>query len=349
MRQESPANFDTYTKIEGGRGRIIIDALDKDASYLNHLQLRANLMGPDNKAFPVTFTQTGPGHYEAEFDAEKAGQYLTNVHIFDQGKHLGTVRTGLSVPFSPEYRDLAANESLLRQIADITGGRWLDGPAEKANVFSHDLPPSVSKRPAWYWVLAWLFLPLFLLDVAVRRLASWLLLSIAVEVVILVVLLFGFELIYATWWGRLGAVLFAELVGWAIRFRYIGLIYRGLTHSVTVLEQAGDRSAVALDKLKGTRDRVRGGLQAAADGDGQPMRREAAEKLAREMARRKFDLGEKAPAPVADLHEALGGAKTAKPVAPKPAGRPAQAGPESEEESTTSRLLKAKQRTKKDT
>ncbi|MFQ5591097.1 MAG: VWA domain-containing protein, partial [Phycisphaerae bacterium] len=34
MRQDTPANFDTYTKVEGNRARIVIDALDKDASYL---------------------------------------------------------------------------------------------------------------------------------------------------------------------------------------------------------------------------------------------------------------------------------------------------------------------------
>ena len=342
MRQESPANFDTYAKLEGGRGRIIIDALDKDASYLNHLQLRANLMGPQDKALPLTFMQTGPGHYEADFDAEKAGQYLTNVQIFDRGKHLGTVRTGVSVSFSPEYRDLATNEALLRQVVEISEGRWLDVPPDQAAVFSHDLPPSVARRPAWAWVLAWLFLPLFLLDVAVRRLASWLLLSIAVEVVILVVLLFGFEIVYRPWWSVLGAFLFAELVGWAIRFRYIGVIFRALTHSVTVLEQAGERSADALGKLKGTRERVRGGLQMQG-GDGQDGRREPADAVAREVARRKFEAGKKEAAAAVDLHEALGGAKTAKPVVPKPATRPAGSG-ESEDETTTSRLLRAKKR-----
>lgn len=367
MRQESPANFDTYTKIEGGRARIVIDALDKDASYLNHLQLRANLVGPDQRALPILFTQTGPGHYEAEFDAEKAGQYLANVQVYDQGKHLGTVRTGLSVPFSPEYRDLSTNEAVLRQIAEVSGGRWLDLPPDKAGVFEHDLPPSIARRPAWDWTLAWLFLPAFLLDVAVRRLASWLLLSIAVELVILVVLLFGLEIRFGAWWSILGAILFAELVGWTIRFRYIGVIFRGLTHSVTVLEHAGERSTEALGKLKGTRERVRGGMRATgdtaggesaeADGEGAGLtgsaaaraRRAAAgrsattEAVSRDVARRRYDVGEsKSAAPAGDLHEALGGAKTAKPVAPKK--RPAGGTGDAAEESTTSRLLKAKKR-----
>ena len=63
MRQETPANFETYTKVEGNKGKIVIDALDKDASYLNFLELRSNVICPDNKAIPLNFTQTCPGHY----------------------------------------------------------------------------------------------------------------------------------------------------------------------------------------------------------------------------------------------------------------------------------------------
>ena len=46
MRQEAPANFEVYTKIEGAQGRVVVEALDKDASYLNFL----NLPVSDDKA-----------------------------------------------------------------------------------------------------------------------------------------------------------------------------------------------------------------------------------------------------------------------------------------------------------
>ena len=61
MRQESPANFETLTQIEGSRGRVVIDALDKDASYLNFLDLQARVVGPDSKSIPLRFTQTDQG------------------------------------------------------------------------------------------------------------------------------------------------------------------------------------------------------------------------------------------------------------------------------------------------
>ena len=347
MRQEAPANFDTFTRIEGNRGRIVIDALDKNANYLNFLQLRGKVVGPDNKPISLRFTQTGPGKYEAPFDAEKAGQYLGTVQIYEQGDYRGTIRTGLSVPFSPEYRDLMPNEALLRQVVDVTGGRWLEGEFGAADVFSHDLPPSESKRPAWEWVLAWLLLPAFLLDVSVRRLASWLALSIAVEVALLVVLLFGLDIIHGSPWGIVGSLLLAELVGWTIRFRYIGPLFDFLTHGVTALRHTGDRSAIALEQLKGKREQVREELSAQG---GEGLQRIAQDTGAVPLGvkRRRYDVGERrGKVPAGDLHQALGGAKVTKPpkeVRRKPAGE----GQGSEEEEATTRLLRAKKRAKRD-
>ncbi len=350
MRQDAPANFDTYRHIEGNRGRIIVEALDTDASFLNNLQMHSNLIGPEGKPTPLSFSQSGPGRYEAEFDVEKSGDYLANVQVSDRGKTLGTIRTGVTVPFSPEYRDLIPNEALLRQVAHITGGRWLDMPAPQSNVFSHDLPPSEAKRAAWDWVLAWLLLPAFLLDISVRRLASWLALSIAVEVVLLVVLLFGVGLRFGPWWGVLGAFALAELVGWTIRFRYIGPLFDWMTHTVTALSHAGDRSAASLEKLKDTRDRVRDELAP----DAGPKTRRAADDaspIPLASAKRRFDVGEEqAGKPVGDLRDALGGAKAVEPSTkpPKPERPPADDDAGAESQDTTSRLLKAKKRAKKD-
>ena len=67
--------------------------------------------------------------------------------------------------------------------------------------------------PVWNWTLAWLLLPLFLLDVAIRRLASWLAFSIVVEVVLIVVLLFGAGVAYGPWWGILGVLLLGIVAG----------------------------------------------------------------------------------------------------------------------------------------
>ena len=348
MRQDAPANFDTYTRVEGSRAIIAIDALDKDASYLNLLQLRANVIGPDNKPMAIEFTQTGPGHYEAEVDIEQAGQYLANIQAFTaDGRSLGVIRTGLSVPFSPEYRDLMPNEPLLRQVQETTGGRWLEGPPEDADVFNHDLPPTIARRPAWTWVLAWLLLPLFLLDVAVRRLASWLAFSIAVELVMLVVLLVGFDLVHGPWWSVFGCFLLAEVVGWAIRFRYIGPLFDVMTHTVTALGHTGERSTAALKQLKTTRDKLRDEMGSQPLGEKEA---DASAPIPLARAKRRYDVGDtEAGKPAGDLADALGGAKTGAPT-PEPTRRPGStdAMDEEAEGTTTSRLLRSRRRPRKD-
>jgi len=347
MRQETPANFDTSTRIEGNRGRIVIDALDKDAKYLDRLQLRSKVIGPDNEAIPLHFVQTGPGKYEAEFDAERTGQYLASVHVYDGGRSLGTIHTGLSLPFSPEYRDLETNEALLRQVAEITDGRWADGGPGQADVFRHDLQPTSAKPPAWEWILAWLVLPLFLLDVSVRRLASWLALSVVAEAMVLIVLLFGAGVRYGPWWGILGAILLAELVGWIIRFRYIGPLFDYMTHGVTALGDAGERSEAALGRLKSLRARSRDGLGAGRRSDA---RRSEEDGTAgpRAVAARRFDVEEAGNAQATtDLTEALGGAEASTGGSPK-RRQPASEDVPPEEESATARLLRAKKRAKRD-
>ena len=345
MRQEAPANFDTYTHIEGNRGKIVIDALDKNAGYLNYLQLDPKIIGPDNEEVPASFTQIAPGKYQAEFEADRAGHYLASIRIGDRGKNVGTVRTGLSVPFSPEYRDLMPNEPLLRQIVDITGGRWLDAGPKQDNVFSHDLPPTEAKRPAWEWVVAWLLLPVFLLDVAARRLASWLALSVAVELVILVVLLFGLDVRYGSWWGLLGAFLLAELIGWTIRFRYIGPLFDFITGGVTALAHTGDRSAASLDQLKTTRDRVRDDMDSERD-EGLKRISEKGDAPTLTTPGRRFDVGDAAAAePAGDLGETLGGARADEPGPRKPPPRPGAEGDSADD--ATSRLLRAKRRARR--
>ena len=345
MRQDTPANFDSATRIDGEHGRITIDALDRDASYLNNLDLRAKLIAPDREAIPLTFSQTGPGNYQADFDAALSGQYLASVQVFDGERFLGTIRTGVSVPFSPEYRELSTNEALLRRVAQVSGGRWLDMEPERAEVFAHDLPPAVARRPVWVWVLSWLLLPLFLLDVASRRLASWLALSVVVEVLLLVFLLFGLELRYAPAWGVFGAFLLAEAVGWAMRFRYIGPLFEYLTHSVTALAQAGERSASSLERLKGKREDVREGLKG---GDRASIEPPPEPIQPRARARRKFDVGDaRGRELVGDLSESLGGAATSDSVMDRPA-QPGDKPTDGADETTTSRLLRAKRKKRKE-
>ncbi len=354
MRQSGASDFDVVTRQEGDRGRIIVEALNRDASFLNEMRIEGRLVPPDQNPRPLRLTQTGPGHYEATFDVKDNGRYIANLVYQTPGRRdRGMICTGLTMPYSPEYRELSANERLMNEVQARTRGRILTGDAKLDDVFRFARPVTYARRPVWRDVVIWVLLPLFLLDVAVRRLASALAMSIYVEAAILAVLIGLMVGVHASWWGYLGAILFAELVGWTIRREHVLPAIRYFTHTVAALGRAGQRSTESLAQLKTVRDRVRGEMTDAQTppAAGQP-EREPESPAAVEPApdrRARFDVGDEAAGKAAgDLTEALGGA-----TADMGAGGPEAAGPGGPGRpgaggEMTSRLLRAKRRAQQD-
>jgi hypothetical protein len=172
-RQSAAAAFDVSTSVEGGRGRIRVDALDKNSSALNFMNIQGTLVNPEYASQPLELTQVGPGQYEAEFDARDSGSYVFSLaYRMGAGADAasGTLLTGLSVAFSPEFRELQANESLLMQLAERTGGRRLDRAQGQAAFDSSGLRDAYAERSIWEWLIR-LMLAAFLIDVAIRRIA----------------------------------------------------------------------------------------------------------------------------------------------------------------------------------
>ncbi len=340
MRQTGSADFDIVTRVEGTKGRVAIEALNKDASYLNFLHMEGLVVTPSAEKKKLEVTQTGPGQYEGTFDVSDHGNYLVSLHYSDPEHDAGMINTGVSVSYSPEFRELGANVPLLQQAAERTGGRTLSLEPDVKKVFSRDLPPSVSRQPVWRWVIQWLLLPLFLLDVAARRLASVAAMSIYVEIAIVA---FGFAIMYsagALWWGYVGVVVFADLVGWMIRWRSIGPAIQFVTGGVSAL--AGQRSAEALSQLKDVREKVREEL-VARSAEGRKPATISLDAAADPKAR--FDAGEPGDSDAGvDLTKAVGGADAVALAEEEKAKKRTAAGKQPGQEDMTSRLMKAKRR-----
>jgi uncharacterized membrane protein len=173
-RQSEEARFDVSTSFKDGKGKIRITALDQEASAVDFLNIHGNLVKPNYESEPVRLIQTGPGEYEAEFDARLPGNYIINaIYTDSSGGEQPVVRqlqTGLSVPYSPEYREMKPNMPLLTELAERTGGRVLT-PEQATSVFDRgSLPRAETRRTIWEDLVR-LMLLLFLIDVAVRRIA----------------------------------------------------------------------------------------------------------------------------------------------------------------------------------
>lgn len=174
--------FSVSTDIKDGKVRVVINALDKNDEFLNFLNMSASCVGPDpNKPFDVQIRQVAPGRYAGEFDAGESGNYLMSIH---PGPDHGSILTGVSVPYSAEYREKEANLALLSALAELhpKGGKageviqrdggfqssGLPQLLEKFNTFRQTLAKAVSSQAVWP-VVALLAGAWFFFDVLIRR------------------------------------------------------------------------------------------------------------------------------------------------------------------------------------
>lgn len=173
MAQGTAKDFEVNTFVDGTRARVVVEALNQEADYLNFLRMQGIVVAPSGESAPLRLDQTGPGRYEGSFTMPAAGNFLVNIQASaGEGADAKPVliRTGVSQAYSPEFKDLATNESLLRKIAEVGNGRWLDLPPEEADLFARNLPLTFSRQPLWSTLLKWAIV-MFLIDVAVRRIA----------------------------------------------------------------------------------------------------------------------------------------------------------------------------------
>ncbi|HVT88987.1 MAG TPA: hypothetical protein VHD56_09055 [Tepidisphaeraceae bacterium] len=172
-RPPMSADFDVKTVQNGDKGRIVVEALNRDAAFLNFLSVGGTVVGPDMKPIPVHFVQTGPGTYQSdEFAADQPGSYVGVLNYRGPQGSNGVMLSGMAVNSSPELRDLKSNDAQLLDIARRTGGRVLKPfDVESADLFNREgLTRTASPLPIWDLLLP-ILLATIIFDVAVRRIA----------------------------------------------------------------------------------------------------------------------------------------------------------------------------------
>lgn len=171
-------NFSVAVEEEDGQIKVIVTALDQEDEFLNFLDMSASIVSPDMESEGVRLDQIAPGRYVGQFDADAVGSYLVTV---SPGAGRAPIRTGISIPYSAEFRQQQSNEALLVELAGTIpvgaeAGRVIRGsmtPTEFTQLlavdpFRDDLPPAVSSTDAWP-LLALFAACLFFADVFVRR------------------------------------------------------------------------------------------------------------------------------------------------------------------------------------
>lgn len=171
--------FTIATQVRDGEVQVVVNALSKDDSFLNFLNMNGSVLDPDLKPVSLRMRQTAPGRYIGTFPATKTGSYFVNVI---PGPKSAPLSVGVTIPYSEEFRIRETNQALISELASVkpaggeTGevtaplGASPDENPESRNAFRGGLSLARSIRDAWPWfVLAGCCV--FLGDIFVRRVA----------------------------------------------------------------------------------------------------------------------------------------------------------------------------------
>lgn len=191
LRSVETGRLTMSTDFRDGKVKVVVEARDENNKPMTDLVLQGGITIPKGDADrkpDLKFEQKNSGIYEAEFRAEEAGSYFLNaqalrkVKTLKDGKEVITeerdsVRSGVTIPYSPEFADLESNGPLLEKLRILTGGLiYQDDPealaqaAQSGVLYRAGLPSSRGFQPIWHWLLLATGVLLFF-DVAVRRIA----------------------------------------------------------------------------------------------------------------------------------------------------------------------------------
>lgn len=171
--------FSIATSVEDGEVQVVVNALAADDTFLDFLEMNATALDADLNPIALEMRQTAPGRYVGSFPVTTAGSYFVNVV---PGAGATPLTTGVTVPYSDEYRVRETNQALIESLAATAprGGQAgaiappLDAQASEellnTDAFRGGLPLARSIRDVWPWFVLGACC-LFLGDVMVRRIA----------------------------------------------------------------------------------------------------------------------------------------------------------------------------------
>lgn len=160
------------TELVGDDLVVRYDAVDDQGRPIDLLNIPGVVYGPGGEKVEMKLSQVGSGVYEGRARATKRGNYYMVLLPQRGDRALPSIVGGASRTIGAEFRVTQSNIGLLRQIAEITGGRLLD-PAkpDEANMFDRaDVRPVRAASPIWAMLLVWAVVVL-VLDVGTRRVA----------------------------------------------------------------------------------------------------------------------------------------------------------------------------------
>jgi predicted secreted protein len=156
--------------VQGRQVTVSVEAIDAEGKFIQFANIEGQVIAPDVSTNQLELTQTGPGQYQGRFQAAASGSYVVNLRykkLADDTTHFS--QTTVTIPFAPEFRDLTDNAPLLAEVSDISGGRILGSDPNQADLFDYAGLKFPETELPLLRPLMLIWLALFLLDVAARR------------------------------------------------------------------------------------------------------------------------------------------------------------------------------------
>lgn len=129
MRKTDQASFQVTTSEVGNHLELSIDAIKPDGGFRNQMPINVNMVIQDgNVTSTKAAVQDGPGSYRAGFDLPAEGTSIFSVSspdLPDGGYVFGYTRS-----YPREFLQADTNETFLRTLASLGGGKFAPKPAE---------------------------------------------------------------------------------------------------------------------------------------------------------------------------------------------------------------------------
>lgn len=165
------SDCEVFADVQGREVTINVEAIDAEGKFIQFANIEGQIIAPDISANALELTQVGPGQYRGLFQGSTSGSYIVNLRYRKLGENAKTqfTHTTVTIPFAPEFRDLSDNAPMLAEVSDISGGRILSSDPNQANLFDYTGLKFPETQMPLNRPLMFIWLALFLLDVAIRR------------------------------------------------------------------------------------------------------------------------------------------------------------------------------------
>jgi hypothetical protein len=163
VRQGDLSNVAVQLDQQGQTVRLLADARDADGAFINNAAASVELSRPENDQQELP--QTAPGRYDGEIHLDELGRHDFEVRLTKDNKTLHETRRAMFADYPDEIRLAEVDESLLQNVARVTGGTY-DANAEE--IFADDGRRAVrTMQLGTYLLMA--ALVMFVGDVWLRR------------------------------------------------------------------------------------------------------------------------------------------------------------------------------------